>query len=155
MNNIMNNFTYFSLSAEKGLRGNIGKIREIKTRNGAYMDVMLFLTANGEASTDDRLIQIVNVHFPEEAFEELKQYKVGDYVRVHFDRIDLTKGIDNKTDEAKLYISAKANNIELLKKAEKKEASSSENKKQQEKQKEQKEQKANEKSNTKSWGKSL
>lgn len=148
--------THFSLSVEKGLRGNIGKMREIKTRNGAYLDMMLFLVANSDAPTDDRLVQIVNAHFPQEAIEVLnKDYEVSDYVRVHFDRIDLTKGIDDKTGEEKLYISAKANGIELLKRTEKKEVSLPENKnQQQEEQEKQEEQKANEKSQTTFWGQS-
>jgi hypothetical protein len=118
----MRNKTYFSLSVEKGLRGNIGKMSLVETKdNDAYMNVMLFLVANNGSITDDRLHQIVNVHFPKEAFETLKGYDIGDYVRIHFDRIDLSKGIDTQVGEEKLSIAVKANNIELLKKSEKKE----------------------------------
>lgn len=118
----MRNKTYFSLSVEKGLRGNIGKMSLVESQNGdATMNVMLFLVANNGSITDDRLHQIVNVHFPKEAFEALKAYTIGDYVRIHFDRIDLSKGIDVQVGEEKLSISVKANNIELLKKSDRKE----------------------------------
>ncbi len=120
----MRHKTYFSLSVEKGLRGNIGKMSLVETQHSdAIMNVMLFLVANNGSITDDRLHQIVNVHFPKEAFETLKNYAIGDYVRIHFDRIDLSKGIDPQVGEEKLSISVKANNIELLKKSEKKETS--------------------------------
>jgi hypothetical protein len=120
----MRNKTYFSLSVEKGLRGNIGKMSLVETSSGdTYMNVMLFLVANNGSITDDRLHQIVNVHFPQAAFETLKTYTIGDYVRICFDRVDLSKGIDTQVGEEKLSISVKANNIELLKKSEKKEAS--------------------------------
>ncbi len=117
----MSNFTNFSLSFEKGLRANIGK-KTVRTKNdNTDMDVMLFLVANGDVKTDRQFSQIINAYFPQKAFEDLKDYGVGDYVRVHFDRFDLAKGISSKGEEVS-YISVKANNIELLKKAEKKEA---------------------------------
>lgn len=116
----MSNYTNYSLSVEKGALGNIGKMTVVERKDHeSYMDVMLFLVANGDDTKSDKSEQIVNVHFPTEAFEELKQYGVGDYIRIHFDRIDLAKGV-NKAGEASLYISAKANNITLIRKAEKK-----------------------------------
>ena len=119
----MSNFTNYSLSVEKGLRGNIGKMAVVEKKDGsAFMDVMLFLVANGDNNRDAQS-QIVNVHFPQEAFEELKSYGVSDYVRVYFDRIDLAKGISKQSGQEALYISVKATGIEMLKKAEKKESS--------------------------------
>lgn len=117
----MRNFTNYSLSVEKGLRGNIGKIAVTKKKDGTtFMDVMLFLVANGD-NNDDTQYQVVNAHFPEEAFDELKNYDVRDYVRVYFDRIDLAKDVNKKLGKEALYISVKASGIEMLKKAKKKE----------------------------------
>ena len=117
----MSNFTNYSLSVEKGLRGNIGKIAVSEKKDGkSFMDVMIFLVANGD-NNDDTQSQVVNAHFPEEAFEELKNFAVSDYVRVHFDRIDLAKGVNKQSGKEALYISVKASGIEMLKKAEKKE----------------------------------
>jgi len=123
----MSKFTNFSMSTEKGLRGNIGKITTVAKKNGeVFKDVMLFLVPNGDVNQDEKSSQIVNVHFPQAAFPVLEQYGLQDYVRIHFDRIDLAKGISKKTGEEVLYISVKANDIELLKKAELKETSAPE-----------------------------
>lgn len=119
----MTNFTNYSLSVEKGLRGNIGKMRAVAKSNGeSFVDMMLFLVPNGNVNQYDKLSQIVNVHFPIEKLQELKQYSLSDYVRIHFDRIDLAKGIHKGTGVEVLYVTAKANRIELLKKAEQKSA---------------------------------
>jgi hypothetical protein len=108
------------LSVEKGLRGNIGKIAVAEKKDGkTFMDVMLFLVPNGD-NNEDTQSQVVNAHFPEEAFDELKNYDVSDYVRVYFDRIDLAKGINKQSGKEALYISVKASGIEMLKKADKK-----------------------------------
>jgi hypothetical protein len=122
----MSNFTHFSLSTEKGLRGNIGKITRKEGKNGdVYMDMMIFLAADGDTKSDDQSSQIVNALFPQEAFEALKGYDLNDYVRVHFSRVNFSKGISKKTDAEVLYVSANAEAIELLHKAEKKETKTS------------------------------
>jgi len=123
--NTLTNVTYFSMSIEKGLRGNIGKIKEVKRNDVITKEVMLFLTANGDADFEDRLAQIVNVSFPKEAFETLEAYDMGDYVRIHFERINLTKGTDKETEEERLFISVIPRSIELLKKGKQKKSPSS------------------------------
>ena len=123
--NTLTNVTYFSMSVEKGLRGNIGRIKEVERHDVITKEMMLFLTANGDADFEDRLSQIVNVSFPEEAFETLESYEVGDYIRIHFERINLTKGTDQETEEEKLFISVVPSNIELLKKGQPKKSHSS------------------------------
>lgn len=120
----MSKFTNFSLSVDKGFRGNIGSIADFTKSNGDVIKrVMLYLVPNGEVNQDEQSSQIVNVDFPQEAFEDLAQYSVGDYIRVYYSRIDFAKGISKKTGQEVLYITAKANGVNLLKKAEKKEAS--------------------------------
>lgn len=115
----MSNFVNYSMSVVKGLRGNIGKMSLSKKKDGTpFMDMMVFLVANG----DNNMSQVVNVHFPEEAFEELKNFDVSDYVRVYFDRIDLAKGINKQSGKEALYITVKASGINMLKKAQKKAA---------------------------------
>lgn len=107
-------FTYFTLSVEKGLRGNIGKAPVFKTRkNGEeYADVMVFLTPNGNTKAH-QTTQIVNVHFPKAAFTKLQEFKVGDYIRVGFDRIDVIKATNEASDHG-LHLTVKATRIELL-----------------------------------------
>lgn len=73
----MSNYLNYSMSVEKGLFGNIGKKTVSYHRNGkAFMHVMLFLSSTSEEQFADaekkHLPQIINVHFPEETFSELK-----------------------------------------------------------------------------------
>ncbi len=104
---------FYSLSVEKGLRGNIGKITLVKKKDGTpFMNVLIFLVANGDGNGNG-LSQAVNAYFSEETFNELKEYDVRDYVRIYFNRVDLAKGQDS------LHISVKAFSIEMLKKSEK------------------------------------
>ena len=118
----MNAVTYFTLSVEKGIRGNIGRKPEFVEKNGdSFVDVMLFLIPNGDKN-NEQFSQIVNVHFPKEALKELREFGQGDYVRIKFDRIDLAKSISKKTEVEMLYITVKANSIELIRKAPEKEA---------------------------------
>jgi hypothetical protein len=111
----MSDFTYFSLSVDKGLRGNIGKISEIKKHLGeTYVDMMVFLLPNGNSKTEN-VSHIVNIHFPCEMFLKLRDFFVGDYVRVNFDRIDFSKNTNPRAkDEKNLYIIVKATSIELI-----------------------------------------
>ncbi len=121
----MSQFTYFTLSVEKGIRGNLGKAPIFRNHSGdAYADVMLFLVPNGEKKPN-QFSQIVNVHFHlnrnKEVFYQLREFGQGDYVQIGFDRIDLTKGINEKSGQEILYVTVKANSIKLLRKADKKE----------------------------------
>lgn len=108
----MTNVTsFYSLSVEKGLRGNIGKMTVVKKKDGtSFMNVLVFLTANGDGGKEV-FSQAVNAHFTEEVFNELKKYGVSDYVRIYFNRVDLAKG------KELLHISVKASRIEMLKKS--------------------------------------
>lgn len=108
----MTNVTsFYSLGVEKDLRGNIGKMTVVEKKDGAsFMNVLIFLTANGDGSKEV-FSQAVNAHFTEEAFNELKKYDVSDYVRVYFNRVDLAKSKES------LHISVKASGIEMLKKS--------------------------------------
>ena len=118
----MSQFTYFTLNVGKGIRGNLGKAPFFRNKSGdSYADVMLFLLPNGDNNTNP-LKQIVNVHFPKEAWKELQEFGQGDYVQIGFDRIDLAKGISKKTRGEMLYITVKANSIQLVRKAPEKEA---------------------------------
>ena len=115
----MKNNTYFTLSVEKGIRGNIGKAPAFRGEGDkGYADVMVFLVANG-SEPHHQASQIVNVHFPKALFEELKAFGPGDYIQAGFDRIDLTKVMNGEGSEPMLYISVKATSIKLLRKASK------------------------------------
>lgn len=123
----MSQFTYFTLSVEKGIRGNLGKAPLFRNKSSdSYADVMLFLLPNGDNNTNP-LKQIVNVHFHrsrnKEVFYQLREFGQGDFVQIGFDRIDLTKGINEKSRQEILYVTVKANSIKLLRKADKKEIS--------------------------------
>lgn len=113
----MQSFTYFTLSVEKGIRGNIGKLPIFKGEGDkVYADMMLFLVPNGNEPGDQHT-QIVNVHFQKALFEGLKAFNLGDYIQIGFDRIDISKGISEKTNELVTYIAVKANSIKLVRKA--------------------------------------
>ena len=113
----MSQFNYFSLSVEKGLRGNIGKLPEFKKQQGKhYADMMLFLLPNGNASYQ-KSSHIVNVHFPCEMFLKIRTLAVGDYVRIYFDRIDLSKSVSREGQGEMLSLVVKANSIEIIREA--------------------------------------
>ncbi len=120
----MSTFTNFILSVEKGLCGNIGKITHLHSKDSTpFVDVMLFLTATNmnEVNADKQpTTQIVHAYFSQMPFIGADQYKVGDFVRVHFERIDLSKGISDLSGKEVMSIRVKANAIELLRKASKK-----------------------------------
>ena len=113
----MKNTTYFTLSVEKGIRGNIGKAPVFRGEGDKeYADMMIFLVPNG-AEPHNQASQIVNVHFPQALFEELKAFGPGDYIQAGFDRIDLAKVMIEEGSEPVLYVSVKATSIKLLRKA--------------------------------------
>ena len=116
----MSTFNYFSLSVDHGLRGNIGKLPVFKTYQGEphHAEMMLFLIPNGDQSSqDEKSAQIVNVHFPVEMFVKVRELRVGDYVRIHFERVDLSKGMNHKTGKEESYIIVKAIRVELIRPA--------------------------------------
>lgn len=118
----MSNFINYCLSVEKGLFGNIGKMAVSYRQNGkAYMHVMLFLssTSDEEHTSPEKKYppQIINVHFPEEVFSELKKFGVGDLVRVRFTAVDFSRSVvDGKVSDS-LSIRVKGKSIEMLRPA--------------------------------------
>lgn len=114
-----NKYLNYSLSVDKGLIGNIGKMTVSNKWNGdAYMSVMLFLSSNNEdyLEVPEKSFkpQIINVHFPEEIFAEMEKFAVGDLVRIRFTGIDLSRSIDDGKASAVVSVRVKGKSIEML-----------------------------------------
>lgn len=125
----MSQYTHFSLSFKKGLRANIAKMVVKGNGSDRHMEMMLFLVPNSdnnEIEPAEKAKQIVNAYFSNNVLSALKEYGVGDYVRIGFDRIGLAKGTHQKTGEAVFSLSVDATSIELLRKAPEKKTASKE-----------------------------
>ncbi len=118
----MSKTTFYSVSPAKGVPARIGKEPVYKGEGDkAYAEVMLYLIPNGDE--ENTLPQIVDGHFPKAAFDELKGYGTGDYVRVGFYRFDIKKKKSQKTGHVETYIKFKVNSIKMIRKAPEKKAS--------------------------------
>lgn len=116
----MSNFTHFFLSAEKGFCANIGKITHLRKEDGTpYTDVVLYLAAaNKDINSDIKpASQTVHAYFSQKPFMGEDKYSVGDFVRVQFEHVQLSKGISQRTGNEVVSIRVKAHKLELIHRA--------------------------------------
>lgn len=116
----MSHFTHFFLSAEKGFCANIGKITHLRKEDGTpYVDAVLYLAvANQDTHTDNKpSSQIIHAYFSQMPFIGDDKYCVGDFVRVQFEHIQLSKGISQRTGNEVVSIRVKANTLQLIQRA--------------------------------------